>query len=176
MLDGQNTSHSTHTSPVSSQLDLEFCGSLNRASSQGAKFALLLSMLQQNYLERPSVARPNNARQDDSPPTDDIAGLSLYPKVPLSARIQDWQYADTASAIMHNDGIKSAHLWLAMHPQPLSLHNDVCVIDEDVLANCDIHTQQRHKNDVELEQEIEVDETGLYDLLQQIGLDMQNAA
>lgn len=171
MLDGQNTSHSTQASAKPAQHDLEFSGSLNRASSQGANFALLLSMLQQNYLERPAVAL-----EEQQNTADDIAGLSHYPKVPLSAQSRDWYQADIAATILHSDGSKGAHLWLAMHPQPLSLHNDATLIDEDVLANCDIYTQQRHNSEIEVEQEIEVDETGIYDLLQHIGLDMQNAA
>jgi hypothetical protein len=171
LLDGQNTSHSTQASAKPAPHDLEFSGLLNRASSQGAKFALLLSMLQQNYLERPAVAL---VQQQIT--ADDVAGLSHYPEVPLSTQSRDWRQGDIASSILHSDGIKSAQLWLAMHPQPLSLHNDVSRIDEDVLANCDIYTQQRQSNGAELEQEIEVDETGIYDLLQHIGLDMQNAA
>ncbi|MFT6898005.1 MAG: hypothetical protein ACJA13_002421 [Paraglaciecola sp.] len=171
LLDGQSTSHSTQASAKPAQYDVEFSGLLNRASSQGAKFTLLLSMLQQNYLERPGVAlrEPHSA-------ADDVASLSHYRKIPLSAQSRDWRQGDIASSILNNDGIKGAHLWLAMHPQPLSLHNDVSLIDADVLANCDIYTQQRHNNDIELEREIEVDETGIYDLLQHIGLDMQNVA
>ncbi|MFQ3197928.1 MAG: hypothetical protein ACI8R9_002432 [Paraglaciecola sp.] len=171
LLDGQNTSHSTQASAKPAQYDVEFSGLLNRASSQGAKFALLLSMLQQNYLERPAVAlREQHSR------VDNLAILSRYPKIPLSVQSRDWRKGDIASSIINNDGIASAHLWLAMHPQPLSLHNDVSHIDASIMANCDIYTQQRYSNDVELEREIEVDVTSIYDLLQHIGLDMQNVA
>jgi hypothetical protein len=171
LLDGQNTSHSTQASAKPAEYDVEFSGRLNRASSQGANFALLLSMLQQNYLERPAVALDRQKSM-----ADDMAGLSHYPKTPLSAQSRDWHQGDIAASILHNDSIKSAHLWLTMHPQPLSLHNDVFHIDKDILVNCDIYTQQRHSNDSERGQEIEVDVIGIYDLLQHIGLDMQNVA
>jgi hypothetical protein len=169
LLDGQYTSHSTQTSAKAAQYDLEFSGLLNRASSQGTKFALLLSMLQQNYLERPAIAA-----QKQQSATDNIVGLHHYPKVPLSAQNWDWRQADMTSSIVHSDDIQNAQLWLAMHPQPLSLHNNATRIDDDVLANCDIYTQQRQSNVVELDQKIEVDETGIYDLLQHIALDRQN--
>lgn len=171
MLDGQYTHHSAQSSPQISQLDLEFSGLLNRASSQGLKFGLLLAMLQQNYLERVNVSSGVVEPQAAA-----LIEPSVYPKVPITASTQHWQQADTVSAILHSDGFKSAHLWLTMHPQPLSLFNDVTRIDEDVLANCDIYTQQRYSEGGPGKSEIQTDEVGIYDLLQDIGLDMQSAA
>lgn len=158
--------------------DLEFGGSLNRASNQGAKFALLLSMLQQDVLARPRIGPTSESVTQHA---YDVQ--SDYPEAPLQAIAQDWPLADTTSQILHSDGIRSAQLWLAMHPQPLSLHNDAFHIDEDIFENCDIHTQSRYAQHFAHSQEaegfngslneIKVDETGIFDLLEEIGLQMQ---
>ena len=50
-----------------------------------------------------------------------------------------------------------------MHPEPLSLRNNPNAIDEEVLANTSVFTKKR-VND-ELSQDIEVDETALFDIL-----------
>ncbi|ABG41881.1 hypothetical protein Patl_3375 [Paraglaciecola sp. T6c] len=175
----QETQSAQHNQTVNKAAqDLEFGGSLNRASSQGAKFALLLSMLQQDVLARPRIGAPNEAV------TQQAYGVqSDYPEAPLQAIAQDWPLADTTSQLLHSDGIRSAQLWLAMHPQPLSLHNDAFHIDEDIFENCDIHTQSRYAQHVAGSQdamadngsvnEIKVDETGIFDLLEEIGLQMQ---
>ena len=99
---------------------------------------------------------------------------SYYPETHLQAHAQDWLLADTATDILHSDGIRSAQLWLAMHPQPLSLHNDPYHIDDEIYANCDTYTQARYSKTTPQESsEITVDETGIFDLLEEIGLKMQ---
>jgi hypothetical protein len=175
----QETQSAQHNQTVNkASQDLEFGGSLNRASNQGAKFALLLSMLQQDVLARPRVGPANESVAQQ---TYDVQ--SDYPEAPLQAIAQDWPLADTTSQILHSDGIRSAQLWLAMHPQPLSLHNDAFHIDEDIFDNCDIHTQSRYAQNLAQSEEamadngsvneIKVDETGIFDLLEEIGLQMQ---
>ncbi|GAC10393.1 VC2046/SO_2500 family protein [Paraglaciecola chathamensis] len=154
-------------------LDLEFSGALNRASQQGEKFALLLSMLQQDILARPRIG-PVNA--EASWPEDEVT--SYYPESHLQALAQDWLLADTTTEILHGDGIRNAQLWLAMHPQPLSLHNDAFHIDDEIFENSDTYTQTRYANRYaehrsDLNNEIKVDETGIFDLLEEIGLQMQ---
>ncbi|QHJ13296.1 hypothetical protein FX988_03557 [Paraglaciecola mesophila] len=159
-------------------LDLEFSGALNRASQQGGKFALLLSMLQQDILARPRIGSVNT---ETSGVEEEIT--SYYPESQLQAHAQDWLLADTTTEILHADGIRSAQLWLAMHPQPLSLHNDAFHIDDDIVENCDMYTQNRYAahsagyaNTSESnghDNEITVDETGIFDLLEEIGLQMQ---
>lgn len=154
-------------------LDLEFSGALNRASQQGEKFALLLSMLQQDILARPRIGSTNTETRC---PEDEV--ISYYPESHLQALAQDWLWADTTTEILHGDGIRSAQLWLAMHPQPLSLHNDAFHIDDDIFENSDTYTQTRYANRYgkersDLNNEIKVDETGIFDLLEEIGLQAQ---
>ncbi len=149
--------------------DIEFSGLLNRASNQGAKFSLLLAMLQQDVLARPHIGQ---ASEPELQALTDVQ--SYYPEKHLQAHEQDWPLADTATDILHSDGIRSAQLWLAMHPQPLSLHNDPFHIDDDIYANCDTYTQARYsKTKLQEDSEITVDETGIFDLLEEIGLKMQ---
>lgn len=163
----QSTQNS-HTVNAATQ-DIEFSGLLNRASNQGAKFALLLAMLQQDVLARPNIGQ---AREPESQEMGDVP--TYYPETHLQAHAQDWLLADTASDILHHDGIRSAQLWLVMHPQPLSLHNDPYYIDDEIYANCDTYTQARYSKTTPQENsEITVDETGIFDLLEEIGLKMQ---
>ena len=102
----QPTQHSQTINPASQ--DLEFSGQLNRASHQGANFALLLASLQQDVLARPHVGKgsePSNQQVDDI--------QSNYPEIHLQTHAQDWPLADTTTHILHSDGIRGAQLWLA---------------------------------------------------------------
>ena len=54
-----------------------------------------------------------------------------------------------------------------MHPEPLSQYNQSDKIGEDVIANCSINTQTRMQ--IAKEKIVNVDETVLYDMLQQLG-------
>jgi hypothetical protein len=155
------------------RLDLEFSGALNRASQQGTKFALLLSMLQQDILARPRVGSANDTAKHQE---NDFQ--SHYPQTALQALAKDWIFANTAAQVLRQDGIRSAQLWLAMHPQPLSLHNDAFHIDDEIFENTDTYTQARYANRYggegnDLNNEIKVDETGIFDLLEEIGLQTQ---
>jgi hypothetical protein len=53
-----------------------------------------------------------------------------------------------------------------MHPEPLSQHNKPDVIDDEVIANCSVNTQARMQQ--AKQKVMHVDETGLYDILQQL--------
>jgi hypothetical protein len=53
-----------------------------------------------------------------------------------------------------------------MHPEPLSQHNRPDSIDEAVISNCSINTQARLQ--LAKDKIVKVDETGLYDILQQL--------
>ena len=151
--------------------DREFDGEINRASAQGAKFSLLLAMLEQDYLHRPKLLASETREETQG---EILSELSHYPSTPLKADSQHWAQANSPGKHIAQDSITSAHLWLVMHPQPLSLYNDVKRIDDDVIANCDIHTQQRQqalKNT-----DIAVDETSLYDILQGMETQIDTAA
>jgi hypothetical protein len=164
----------TQGSPAPSRLDdREFSGEINRASAQGAKFSLLLAMLEQDVLQRPRMLA-NQDNEQQSAHSKTISALSHYPSIPLKAEAQHWQQATFVSATIHQADIKRANLWLAMHPQPLSLYNDPKRLEDEVVANCDMHAQHRLQdlNTVD----IAVDETGLYDILQEMEAQIDTAA
>jgi hypothetical protein len=154
-------------------VDREFSGEINRASAQGAKFALLLAMLDQDVLHRPKLLA-GDADDKESATSKELSALSHYPFTPLKAETQHWQQAKIASDTVHQADIKRAKLWLLMHPQPLSLYNDPKRLDDEVVANCDMHTQQRLQDAANTD--INVDETGLYDILQGMEAQIDSAA
>ncbi|MFT2090124.1 VC2046/SO_2500 family protein [Paraglaciecola sp. 2405UD69-4] len=139
--------------------DLELNGELNRSSQQGAKFALLLAMLEPNSLYRPRIEKTEEPQYVSI----DNQGLHYYKRSSLAVDANYWKKAENTANLMGSGHIRSAHLWLAMHPEPLSLRNNPNAIDEEVLANTSVFTQNRVTN--ELSQDIEVDETALFDIL-----------
>ena len=161
-----------HISAIGQISDVEYSGKLNVSVGQGAKFALLLAMLEQDPLRRPKLLQEQPGEKVDS--MDQlIESINHYPVTPLAARKQDWNKATQTKELIHNN-MADANLWLCMHQQPLSLHDDVKRIDEQVIANCSLYTQNRLK-DVK-ETELKVDETGLYEVLQTLNSIEDNAA
>jgi hypothetical protein len=164
--------HSQNVEPQSRVFDRELNGELNRASAEGAKFALLLAMLEQDYLHRPKLIERDP--EDDDNRENSISSICHYPPTPLKAELQHWTQANYASEVINKESIASAHLWLIMHPQPLSLHNNAYQINDDILANCDVHTQTRYRNAAD--KNLQVDEIGLYDILQGMNEGIETAA
>ena len=142
--------------------DYELHGSVNRATRQGAKFSLIMAMLEQDCLHRPYVEK--NIELDKT--AKDDKHFSHYRSNPLSANDDYWSASQHTSQLIQSGHVHSAHLWLAMHPEPLSQHNNPDVIDEDVIANCNINTQNRLQQAKETK--LKVDETGLYEILQEL--------
>ncbi|MEP4891785.1 MAG: VC2046/SO_2500 family protein [Aliiglaciecola sp.] len=138
--------------------DLEWSGTLNRALQQGDKFALLLAMLEDDYLQRPNIS------DDNDEPSHFPSSITKhhYPQTPLQAEEQDWSLARTTSQLMAQN-VTDAILWQQMHPQPLSTFNDAKRIEPEVIINCGLQTQQRFHS--EQPHKIKVDETKLYDIL-----------
>jgi hypothetical protein len=152
--------------------DRELNGELNRASADGAKFALLLAMLEQDYLHRPKLIESDSGLDDSN--ANSISGICYYPRTPLKTESKHWAQANYVSEVISKESITNAHLWLVMHPQPLSLYNNAYHIDDNVLANCDVHTQQRYRNTAD--KDLQIDETGLYDILQGMKEGIETAA
>jgi hypothetical protein len=142
--------------------DYELNGTINRATSEGAKFALILAMLEQDSIHRPHLEPPNETNQIPEVEND----LNHYRSNPLSANDTYWQTCQHTSHLIHNGQLHSAQLWMAMHPEPLSQYNKADAIDEEVIVNCNINTQRRVKQ--AKEKVINIDETGLYDILQNL--------
>ena len=142
--------------------DLEWSGKLNRALDQGRAFALLLSMLESDVMERPKIV------QDEVTPNSAADNLvSHYRNPPLVANESDWHHAKINSALFStnpSDGL----LFQSLHPQPLSLCNDAKKLDQEVVLNCDYYTQIGLKT--QLPKTIATDATHLYDVLQQLDI------
>jgi hypothetical protein len=140
--------------------DYELNGTINRAASEGAKFALILAMLEQDCIHRPHLENSKELNQDP----ELNSKLNHYRSNPLSANETYWQTCQHTSQLIYKGQLHSAQLWLAMHPEPLSHFNKPDKIDENVIANCSINTQTRMQQ--AKEKVLNVDETGLYDILQ----------
>lgn len=164
MLDSVNTSQPD--TDVSAQAllssDYELNGTINRAASEGAKFALLLAMLEQDCTHRPQIEKT----QELSPISEGESNLHYYRCPPLSVNNTYWQTSQHTSQLIYRGQLHSAQLWLAMHPEPLSQHNKANAIDEDVIANCSLNTQRRLQ--ASEEKVVKLDETVLYDILQEL--------
>lgn len=142
--------------------DYELNGTINRAASEGAKFALLLAMLEQDCTHRPYLEKSKELNENPQA----AHNLNYYRSSSLSANKQYWQTCQQTSQLINSGQIHSAHLWLAMHPEPLSQYNKADTISADVIANCSLNTQTRIRQTKE--NLVNVDATGLYDILQQL--------
>lgn len=164
MLDSVNTNQPNIETSATKALasDYELNGTINRATNEGANFALIVAMLEQDCLHRPYLEQSkvhNQALESENE-------RNHYRANPLSANETSWQTCQQTSQLVHDGQLLSAHLWLAMHPEPLSLRNKADAISEEVMANCSINTQtrlQQTKQNV-----MQVDETGLYDILNEL--------
>ncbi len=162
LLDSVNKSQPDLNSSVESLLssDYELNGAVNRSASEGAKFSLIMAMLEQDCTHRPHLDASKGVNQNPEVKGD----LNYYRSNSLSADDTYWNTCHHTSQLLHNGQLLSAHLWLAMHPEPLSQHNKPDAIDEDVIANCSIYAQTRMQH--AKEKVVKIDETGLYDILQ----------
>jgi len=144
--------------------DIELDGRLNRASSNRAQFELLLSMMEADFLDRPSYENTDSQSiyVQDAP-------VSHYRNPPLCTDENSWKKCHIQSQLIHTD-LLNAGLWGNMHPQPLAIKNDANQLDREVIANCALHTQQKLNSTKAKEdnKHIPVDEIGLYDILQSI--------
>jgi hypothetical protein len=141
--------------------DHELNGDINRASAQGANFALLLAMLEPDLLQRPHLAKDS---KPDTPPSS--PPTTVYPAYPLKAGADDWCTVTHTSSLIQSGHLQSANLWLTMHPEPLSQYNDPKLLYGEVMANCSLPTQTRIRGP--LSSTLGQDETGLYDILQSL--------
>ena len=164
MLDSVNTSQPDPNASAQALIssDYELNGTLNRAVSEGAKFGLILAMLESDYTHRPQVEKSTELSQIPEVQSN----LNHYRNHPLSVNDTYWQSSQHTSQLIYSGQLYSAQLWLAMHPEPLSQYNDLDVIDENVIANCSMNTQQRLQQTKA--KVLKLDETALYDILQQL--------
>lgn len=165
---------------ISESSDIELSGDLNRAVGEGAKFALMLAMLQPSLLERPALEKSESSA---SLSTGELFHTG-YRSPGLKPSDADWQHLDNAKRVLHAEP-QDALLYQVMHPQPLSLFDDAKRIDDMVAFNCDYYTQKRLKaadGNAEKAKELRddnligLDETGLYDILQELDVQPSFAA
>lgn len=153
---------STDNNSLAINQDLEWSGSIARASKQGAKFSLLLAMLEQNILLRPKVKSPDENTIEPEPELE-----SFYRTPALAAQAEHFSSAATTNRILHQQTLADALLWQAMHPDPLALQADSEHIEEAIISNMSFHAQNQYRRPVD--REVAPNETQLYDLLQQLG-------
>lgn len=142
--------------------DVELTGEINRSIGDGAKFALLLAMLDHNYVKRPHLEK---AGSDFEVVEDAISSLSQYRNSPLHTSVQDIQNLVTTNQLFKSQPL-DAQLWQTMHPEPLSLFNDAKRLADDVVYNCPYHCQLSLKS--QSDPVIEEDPTALYDILENL--------
>ncbi|WP_026374757.1 VC2046/SO_2500 family protein [Aestuariibacter salexigens] len=149
----------TNTSAVNA--DAELSGRLAKAAGRGAEFSLILAMLEQNVLYRPSFASDS-----DEVVTDPHfpQRLNHYPPVSLKADATHFSKANVTNRLFSQSQVKNAQLWLAMHPDPLSMFNDPSRIDDEVIHNCDFATQRHLK--LPEHAKIDVDYTKMLDVVE----------
>jgi hypothetical protein len=149
------------TSTISPRADFELDSLVNRAASNPTNFALVLAMLEQNYLHRPVFPKDKLA---ESFKTESVS--HNYRSCPLHAEQDHWDKINQTSYFIKEGQIQTAQLWLAMHPEPLSQFNDPLHLNAEIVANCSLPTQDRLKTSGP--HALDVDETGLYELLEAI--------
>ena len=150
--------------PAALAQDVEYTGKLNQSAGQGAKFSLLMAMLAEDILSRPKFIDDEETSQQILQ-NEELS--SPYPVTLLSAQTTSWLKMDTNTRLF-SQNLADAQLWRTMHPEPLSLFNDAKRLDDEVVANCNYQTQLKLSAKEIPPTEIEVDETGLYDVLQSL--------
>ena len=172
MLDTANTTQATPNFSADALLgsDYELNGTINRAASEGAKFALILAMLEQDCTYRPHIDKP----KDTKAIPEAFKELNYCRSSPLSVDDTYWRSSQQTSQLIQQGQVHSARLWLAMHPEPLSQFNNPDEIDEEVIANCSINAQARFNQ--AKQKVVKVDETGLYDILQELNPNVAEVA
>ena len=144
--------------------DIEVTGrlatALETADTQGvASFRLLLSMLQQDLLQRPVIEKQND---DERVNTSEVK--SFYPPIALAAQPHHWQQSIHLNQYINNQQQICARLYDSMFPAPIAMTNNAQKISDEVKANCDYFAQQRLAGTA-LDNVVKVDEKGLYEIL-----------
>ncbi|WP_088329222.1 VC2046/SO_2500 family protein [Lacimicrobium sp. SS2-24] len=141
-------------------LDFELNSSLSKAASQGngANFALLLAMLQDNLLDRPRLEASKEQHWAESQ-----SHLDKAPEIPLKAETQHWEFEAQHAQYVNQQQLASARLWHCLHPSPLSVFNDNKRLDDEVVENTSWSCRQKLKGgSVE---PLQVDETNLLEVI-----------
>lgn len=150
------------TQHVNLHPDIEFSGRLGKAlNSQGAaQFSLMLAALQQDYLARLRFEQQNN----DATSTKPIpAELQYYPVQPIYAEEQDWRNMQIQKQLWQQQQFASARLSHVIHPSPLAFKDRTQTIDPIIIDNAGLRDVPNKQPE-----HIEVDETSLFELLNEL--------
>ncbi len=163
------------TSAAKPIVDSEWRGDIAKATtSSSADFRLLVSMLQQNVMKRPSIHSNTDSQEDSRAIT--LSQLPAYPHHPLSATSAHYDQATVTNELIHQGDLTSIRLNFAMAPPPLSRFNDAHRIDDEVVANSNIECQTQlaesqgshSQNEIE-SANAESHEPLLFDMLEALG-------
>lgn len=144
--------------------DFEWSGQVNRATSQGATFSLMLAMLVDDPLQRQRLVKAENDSAYANSPLS-----HHYRRAALASSPDDYANLYVAKQLLHQSESGYPHcdlrLWQAMHPEPLAQYDEAKRLPEGVLENCALHVQQRFQQGSPVP--VNTDETLLHDLLPQ---------
>lgn len=121
--------------------DLEWSGTVVRATNHRALFALYMAIQSQPGKEtlRLEPDKEQNTVSDGDYPHR----LNHYPKVSLAADSSHIRALEISSQLVSKNNIRALSLWQIMHPDPLSHKNDSLAIPAEIKANCSLVTQQK---------------------------------
>ncbi|MBU3022942.1 VC2046/SO_2500 family protein [Aestuariibacter sp. A3R04] len=138
MKDGTDITQTIHS--VLSQ-DLEWSGTVVRATSHRALFSLYMAMQSQPGKEALRV--PPDPDDDKVTDSDYPQRLNYYPRPSLEADREHYHALKVSSELVSKSHLRALSLWQIMHPDPLSHKNDCFAIPPEVRANCSLATRQK---------------------------------
>ncbi|WP_100657405.1 VC2046/SO_2500 family protein [Alteromonas flava] len=128
------------------QRDPEYTGQVSRALHSGHDFGFYLAQLNTQITER---LRIQSDSLDESAHTNADKPPHYYRHSALQAKDEDFQAVAQSAQLLQRQNRADLLLWMCLHPDPLSLHNDSKRIDPEVIANCELHAQRRQQEKLE---------------------------
>ncbi len=110
MLDSVNTRESVNNAITEALLssDYELNGTINRAASEGAKFTLMMAMLEQEFIHRPRIEASKQINQGAEVNEEINHDFHHYRRSPLSANDSYWQTCQQTRQLIHSGQLHSA--------------------------------------------------------------------
>lgn len=121
---------------------LEWRGKLAGSAGRGSLFSLYLAMHASGSDPVISIREDEHEGRDL---TAALISLNHYRRAPLAADDNSATKLRPLSEAINSSAFASARLWAAMHPDPLSLTDDVKRIPPEVYANASLAANQRRQ-------------------------------
>ena len=121
--------------------DLEWSGTVVRATNHRALFALYMAIQSQPGKETIRFAaekEQSNVSDNDYPHR-----LNHYPRASLAADGSHFKALQISSQLVKENNTRDLSLWQIMHPDPLSHKNNCLSIPAEIKTNCSLVTQQK---------------------------------